>query len=87
MQYEWDEMRRQSNIRKHKVDFADVIPVFENSRAITIEDSDPDEKRFVTIGMDALLRIVVVVYTWRVKSIRIISARRAEKHEIKEYTS
>ncbi len=45
-------------------------------------DSDHDEERFITIGMN---RILVVVYTWRGDAIRLISARKATKHERKQY--
>ena len=51
----------------------------------TVNDSDHDEERFVTIGMDAYGRILVVVYTWRGDVIRLISARKATKHEHKQY--
>ena len=84
MKYEWDIDKARSNSKKHRVSFADAVSVFENSEAITIEDSDQGEERFVTIGMDCIGRILVVVYTWRSElSIRIISARKATKNEIK----
>ena len=56
-------------------------------RAITITDdeSDPDEPRFVTLGMGAIGRLLVVVYTWRGENIWIISARPAEAHEREQY--
>jgi len=54
---------------------------FDDSNAVTIDDPDHNEERFVTIGMDAYGRILVVVYTWRGDVIRIISARKATKHE------
>ena len=65
MKYEWDIDKARSNLRKHRVSFADAVSVFENSEAITIEDSDRGEERFVTIGVDCLGRMLVVVYTWR----------------------
>ena len=75
-----------SNLRKHKVDFADAVTVFEDEFAVTIDDDDePAEKRFVTIGVDALARVVVVVYTWRGHNIRIISAREAGAEERRQY--
>lgn len=83
--YEWDSKKASSNIRKHGIDFADVIPVFEDRAAVTIPDESSDEQRFATIGMDALLRIVVVVYTWRGETIRIISARKATRTERRIY--
>jgi hypothetical protein len=83
--YEWDPKKATSNLRKHGVDFADAAIVFEDKSAVTIDDDDPDEKRFVTIGMDVLARVLVVVYTWRVEKIRIISARNATPDERREY--
>jgi hypothetical protein len=65
----------------------EAIPVFDDPYAITIadEESDPDEQRFITLGMGAAGRLLVVVYTWRGKNIRIISVRPAEAHEREEY--
>ena len=74
-----------SNLKKHGIDFADAISVLEDERAVTIPDDHPDEERFVTIGMDALGRILVVIFTWRQNRIRIISARKATVKEINQY--
>jgi uncharacterized DUF497 family protein len=65
------------NYGKHEVNFADAIGVFEDERAITIEDTSSDEERFKTLGSDFLGRVLVVVYTHRGDRIRVISARRA----------
>ena len=75
------------NFRKHGVRMPEAIPVFGDPYAITIVDdqSDPGEQRFITLGMGALGRLLVVVYTWRAENIRIISARPAELHEREEY--
>jgi uncharacterized DUF497 family protein len=83
--YEWDPKKAASNLRKHKVDFADAVTVFEEEFAVTIDDDEAEEKRFVTIGMDALARVLVVVYTWRGHNIRIISARKAGAEEQRQY--
>jgi len=85
MDYEWDTHKAKSNLRKHGIDFADATTVFSDDYALTIPDDDPAEERFVTIGMDALRRILVVVCTWRSERIRIISARKAEIYECKQY--
>lgn len=85
MLYEWDSAKARSNYAKHAVHFADAVAVFTDDMAITIEDDDPGEERFVTIGMDVLGRLLVVVYTWRGGLIRIISARKATKQERKQY--
>lgn len=59
--------------------------VFADDLAITVNDERFDEERFITIGMDALGRILVVVYTWRGDEIRLISARTATRSERKQY--
>jgi uncharacterized DUF497 family protein len=85
---EWDEQSKAGvNFRKHGVRMPEAIPVFGDPYAITITDdvSDPGELRFVTLGMGAIGRLLVVVYTWRGENIRIISARPAEGHERERY--
>jgi len=58
----------------------------EDEAAVTIADEFADEERFITLGMDALGRLLVVVYTWRgEETIRLISARKATPHERKQY--
>jgi uncharacterized protein len=85
MTYEWDPAKARTNLRKHGIDFADAATVFSDDYALTIPDENPDEERFISIGMDALGRILVVVFTWRGQRIRIISARKAESHEREQY--
>ena len=85
MEFEWDRKKAISNLKKHGVDFADAVSVFEDERAITIPEDYPDEERFITIGVDFFGHILVVVYAWRKIQIRIISARKATSKEIKQY--
>lgn len=85
MSYEWDPNKAKSNFKKHGVKFSDAVGVFEDEDAITIDDENEKEERFVSIGMDFLSRILVVVYTFRDIVIRIISARKATKQERKMY--
>ncbi|WP_394707978.1 BrnT family toxin [uncultured Desulfosarcina sp.] len=54
---------------------------------MTIEDANSDEQRYITIGMDAFGRVLVVVYTWRGDNIRIIFARKAVRSEVNQYES
>ena len=84
MGYEWDPDKAKLNFRKHGIAFADTVSVFTDDSAITIEDIDPDEVRFATLGMDAFA-VLVVVYTWREDNIRLISARKATEKERKQY--
>jgi uncharacterized DUF497 family protein len=83
--YEWDETKAQTNRRDHGIDFADAATVFEDDFALTALDDASVEDRFVTLGMDAVGRLLVVVYTWRGDRIRIISARKATKPERRHY--
>ncbi len=85
--FEWHEVKAQSNLKKHGVEFADAVAVFSDDRAITIPDrlTAVDERRLVTIGRDHLGRILVLVYTWRGDRIRVFSARKALPRERREY--
>lgn len=59
--------------------------MFSDDLAITITDERFQEERFITIGIDAFGRILVVVYTWRNGEIRLISARQATRYEKQQY--
>ncbi len=86
MNYQWDPKKATSNLRKHGIEFADAVGVFEDDWALTIEEQDVEgEQRFVSIGLDFLGCLIVVVYTYRNDDIRIISARRATKRERMSY--
>ena len=88
MDITWDPAKARSNIEKHGIAFSDAEPVLFDPYGITTEDDRSYiEQRFVTIGMDALGRILVVVYTHRSESIRLISARPATKREQKDYAT
>jgi uncharacterized DUF497 family protein len=79
--------KAESNYKKHGVRFSECLPVFEDDYSLTVidQESDPSETRFVTIGMGVKGRVLVVVYTCRGASIRIISTRLAEPHERTQY--
>lgn len=83
--FEWDFQKASSNLEKHGVDFADAAFVLSDDHALTMSDSEHEEERFVTLGMDNFGRLLVVVYTYRGEKIRIISARKASTSEIKQY--
>ena len=85
-EYEWDDQKAEANRVKHGIDFADATTALEDEAAVTIADEFADEERFITIGMDALGRLLVVVYMWcGAETIRLISARKATPHERKQY--
>ncbi|NEP14840.1 MAG: BrnT family toxin [Symploca sp. SIO2C1] len=85
MTYQWNRDKAATNLRKHGIDFADAVSVFSDDLAITISDERFDEERFVTIGLDALGRVLVVVYTLRGDEIRLISARKATRQERQQF--
>ncbi|GAA6167551.1 BrnT family toxin [Sessilibacter corallicola] len=90
MDFEWDEEKRERNIEKHGIDFISVIPIFDDPNALEQYDSKNSitEDRYQIIGM-ARPGVLFVAFTERNNgnTIRIISARRAEKHEIAKYRS
>jgi uncharacterized protein len=85
MEFEWDESKRVSNLRKHGIDFLDVPAVFDGA-VVTVEDErfDYGEERFVTFGL-LQGHVIAVVHTENEDYIRIISARKATKYEQKNY--
>lgn len=84
-EFEWDGQKATSNLRKHGIDFADAATVFADDAAVTIRDDAREEERFLTLGMDALGRILVVACTWRGNRIRILSARKSTPSERNQY--
>lgn len=88
MNFEFDPAKATANFRKHGVSFAEVEPVFYDDFALTREDRDASgEVRFVSVGADALGRLVAVCWTQRGDCIRLISARFATSTERKCYES
>jgi len=86
MEFEWNPRKAKENLRKHDVDFADAVIALEDENALTIEDLDHDEPRFKTLGMGPTLNVLFVVHCERsANCIRIISARKADKRETKDY--
>lgn len=85
MQFEWDRDKALANLRKHGVDFADATNVFLDPFMKEYEDQGPhDEIRFNALGM-VRNQVLFVAYTERSGRIRIISARKATRHERKQY--
>ena len=86
MDYQWDSEKADLNNKKHGIDFADAVGVFEDEWALTIkQEIVKNEQRFASIGTDFLGRIIIVVYTYRGDDIRFISARSATKSERNVY--
>jgi uncharacterized DUF497 family protein len=86
MEFEWDPRKAKQNLRKHGVDFADAVIALEDENALTMEDPEHNELRFKTLGMGPTLNVLFVVHCEQSEnSIRIISARKADKKETKVY--
>jgi uncharacterized DUF497 family protein len=86
MRVTWDPSKAADNLRDHRVAFADAVTVLDDPFAITIEDPDHNEQRFVTLGADLTGNILVVVYAYAgAEEIRIISAREASRGERRRY--
>lgn len=85
-EFEWDDAKAEANVRKHKIDFADARRVFDDPLAVVeIDDSeDYGEDRFRITGRVESI-VIVVIHTERAGRIRIISARKAEPHERRQY--
>ncbi len=86
MQITWDPEKAADNLRDHGVALADAATVLDDPFAITIEDREQDEQRFVTLGADLTGKILVVVYAYASdEEIRLISAREASRGERRRY--
>lgn len=82
---EWDSRKAAANLKKHGIDFADAATVLHDEHAITIREDEVGEERYITVGMDALGRVLLVVYAWRGDRPRLISARKATAQEREQY--
>lgn len=84
MEFEWDENKRLRTIEVHGVDFIDMAAIFDGRPVFTYHTPRDGEDRWGTVGrFDE--RFYLVVWTWRGKRVRIISAYRADDWEIREY--
>jgi uncharacterized DUF497 family protein len=91
-EFEWDPAKAQTNLAKHGLDFERAATVFLDPLALTIPDDQhaETEPRWITMGKDATNRYVVVVHTFELSTpergrVRIISARRPTRPEIRNY--
>ena len=85
--FEWDEEKAKANLRKHKISFEEAETVFDDPLSVTITDPDhsTSERRFLDVGESENRRIIVVSYTQRRGTIRLISARVATRTERQKY--
>jgi uncharacterized DUF497 family protein len=90
--FEWDHRKARDNRDKHGVAFDEAATVFSDSKALTIFDlgHSESEDRWITMGISAKGRLLIVIHTFREESgdivtIRIISSRKATEQENKIY--
>ncbi len=89
IRFDWDSKKDAASQRKHGISFEEASTVFEDEHALLLEDPkhSEDEERFVLLGVSAALRILIVCHCYRESDevIRIISARRANRLERRDY--
>ncbi|MFM6254540.1 MAG: BrnT family toxin, partial [Dolichospermum sp.] len=87
MRFEWDNNKAAKNLSKHGVSFSEAQSVFDDPLYIDFYDPDHSdrEERYVIVGESKQGRLLIISYTERVNSIRIISAREVTKSERQMY--
>ena len=87
LEFEWDSEKARRNLRKHSVSFREGMMVFNDIFAITFYDDahSKHEQRFLTLGMSDLGRVLVISHTLVGEKVRLISARKATRHERELY--
>jgi len=87
MRFEWDAIKAASNLNKHGVSFPEATTVFGDPFELTVPDPDhsEQEQRFLSVGMSAGSRLLLIAYTERGSTIRIIHARTAAPKERRAY--
>jgi uncharacterized DUF497 family protein len=86
MKVEWNAHKAAVNLKKHGIDFADAAVALEDQNALTIEDDYRHEQRFKTLALGPNLKVLVVLHAPRdPDTIRIISARKADRAEARQY--
>lgn len=86
--FEWDDVKAEKNLRKHNVSFDEAASVFLDASAQVYANKDhsDDEERFIIIGISYKLNLLLVCHCLRdsESTIRIISARKAEKKDLSD---
>jgi uncharacterized DUF497 family protein len=85
--FEWDHDKAQRNVRKHGVSFDEASTAFGDPLSVTIDDPDHsvDEQRLLLLGQTLNGKLLVIAHVDDGETIRIISARMAERHERRQY--
>ncbi len=87
LEFEWDDAKAKTNLKKHGVAFDEALSVFADSLARMFDDPDhsEDEPRELIIGMSTKPRLLIVGFTERSGRVRLIHARRATRAEQKRH--
>ena len=87
LRFLWDHRKAGANERKHGVGFQEATTVFDDPLSVRIPDPDhsEDEQRLLLLGLSIRRQLLVVAHSERGESIRIISARRANRRERRTY--
>ncbi len=87
IQFQWDTRKAARNVTRHRITFMEATTVFKDSLALIFDDEDhsQEEYREIIIGHSSRHRILVVAFTERGDTIRIISARKADREEREDY--
>lgn len=87
MQFEWNEKKAASNLSKHRVSFEEAKTIFDDPLYVDFYDPDhsEDEERYIIVGESNRGRLLIVSYTERGDSIRLISAREVTITEREAY--
>jgi hypothetical protein len=85
--FEWGPEKAAANVRKHGVSFQEAATVFADPLSLTYYDPDhsSEESRYLTVGLSRARRLLIIAHTDRGANIRIISARKATRREIRQY--
>lgn len=86
MNVEWNQEKAAVNLNKHGIDFADAAVALEDHNALTIDDESHAEQRFKTLALGPNLNVLLVIHAQRdADTVRIISARKADRAETRQY--
>lgn len=88
MRFIWDPLKARINNKKHRVSFEEALTVFMDPQALRIFDPDHSvlEERWVLLGLSSIHRYLVVIHVEKDEDVfRLVSARKANKGEIKKY--
>ena len=87
MKFTWDETKNVMNRQKHGIDFADVPSLFDFPIVTFLDQRiEYGEDRWIGIGWLGDILVVVVYTEPKTGTTRIISARKANRHEQSIYT-